>query len=174
MFKFEELCELVRLVGSSDVGMLEIEHAGGRLRIEGKAPVAAASVAMVAAPAPQPGPEAAIAPPARPAVTAPTTPIHQGAQGGRVSASSQPVWRPRSRAAKGAASVATAVTSGRRGAATTTAAPPSQAHFSHGISSATSDGSTVAPHQMRRPDGASSRDSSSGSRTTHRVNLPRG
>ena len=39
MFKFEELCELVRLVGSSEVGMVEIEHAGGRLRIEGKAPV---------------------------------------------------------------------------------------------------------------------------------------
>ncbi len=28
MFKFEELCELVRLVGSSEVAMVEIEHAG--------------------------------------------------------------------------------------------------------------------------------------------------
>ena len=69
MFKFEELCELVRLVGSSEVGMVEIEHAGGRLRIEGKAPAAAAPVAMVAAPAPQPASEAAIASSAAPAPT---------------------------------------------------------------------------------------------------------
>lgn len=68
MFKFEELCELVRLVGSSEVGMVEIEHAGGRLRIEGKAPAATAQVAMVAAPAPQPAPEATIAPSAASAV----------------------------------------------------------------------------------------------------------
>ena len=67
MFKFEELCELVRLVGSSEVGMIEIEHAGGRLRIEGKAPAAAAPVAMVAAPAPQPSAEATVAPSASPA-----------------------------------------------------------------------------------------------------------
>ena len=39
MFKFEELCELIRLVGSTDVALIEIEHAGGRLRIDGKAPV---------------------------------------------------------------------------------------------------------------------------------------
>ncbi len=38
MFKFDELCELIRLVGSTDVAMVEIEHAGGRLRIDGKAP----------------------------------------------------------------------------------------------------------------------------------------
>ena len=69
MFKFEELCELVRLVGSSEVGMVEIEHAGGRLRIEGKAPAAAAPVAMVAAPAPQPASEAAVASSAAPAPT---------------------------------------------------------------------------------------------------------
>ena len=56
MFKFEELCELVRLVGSSEVAMVEIEHAGGRLRIDGKAPVSSmpAPVAMVAAAAPTP------------------------------------------------------------------------------------------------------------------------
>lgn len=53
MFKFEELCELIRLVGSSDVACFEIEHAGGRLRIDGKAPatVVAASPSMVSAPA---------------------------------------------------------------------------------------------------------------------------
>jgi len=39
MFKFEELCELIRLVGSTEVASFEIEHAGGRLRIDGKAPV---------------------------------------------------------------------------------------------------------------------------------------
>jgi len=38
MFKFEELCELIRLVGSTEVASIEIEHAGGRLRIDGKAP----------------------------------------------------------------------------------------------------------------------------------------
>ncbi|MEX1311469.1 MAG: acetyl-CoA carboxylase biotin carboxyl carrier protein [Candidatus Sulfomarinibacteraceae bacterium] len=75
MFKFEELCELVRLVGSSEVGMIEIEHAGGRLRIEGKAPVAAAPVAMVAAPAPQPSAEAAVAPSASPAAIGADSPV---------------------------------------------------------------------------------------------------
>jgi acetyl-CoA carboxylase biotin carboxyl carrier protein len=39
MFKFEELCTLIRLVGSTEVALVEIEHAGARLRIEGKAPV---------------------------------------------------------------------------------------------------------------------------------------
>lgn len=48
MFKFEELCELIRLVDSTDVASVEIEHAGGRLRIEGKMPTA---VAVPAAPA---------------------------------------------------------------------------------------------------------------------------
>jgi acetyl-CoA carboxylase biotin carboxyl carrier protein len=43
MFKFEELCELIRLVGSTDVASVEIEHAGGRLRIDGKAPPAVVS-----------------------------------------------------------------------------------------------------------------------------------
>ena len=38
MFKFDELCELIRLVGSTEVATVEIEHAGGRLRIDGKAP----------------------------------------------------------------------------------------------------------------------------------------
>lgn len=54
MFKFEELCELIRLVDSSDVASVEIEHAGGRLRIEGKLPpvVAAPAPAVVAPAAP--------------------------------------------------------------------------------------------------------------------------
>lgn len=54
MFKFEELCELIRLVGSSEVASVEIEHAGGRLRIDGKAPVSVVSAvpaAVHAAPA---------------------------------------------------------------------------------------------------------------------------
>ncbi|MEE4272722.1 MAG: acetyl-CoA carboxylase biotin carboxyl carrier protein [Thermoanaerobaculales bacterium] len=42
MFKFDELCELIRLVGSSGVAAVEIEHAGGRLRIDGVPKVAAA------------------------------------------------------------------------------------------------------------------------------------
>jgi len=53
MFKFEELCELIRLVGSTDVAMVEIEHAGGRLRIDGNNPVpvvTTAAAAPVAAP----------------------------------------------------------------------------------------------------------------------------
>ncbi len=45
MFKLEEICELVRLVGSSRVASLEVEHAGSRLRIEGMpAPPAVAAV----------------------------------------------------------------------------------------------------------------------------------
>jgi acetyl-CoA carboxylase biotin carboxyl carrier protein len=39
MFKFEEICELVRLVASSGVSAVEIEHAGSRLRIDGTPPV---------------------------------------------------------------------------------------------------------------------------------------
>ncbi len=39
MFKFEEICELIRLVGSSGVASVEVEHGGSRLRIEGSAPV---------------------------------------------------------------------------------------------------------------------------------------
>lgn len=53
MFKFDELCELIRLVGSTEVAAVEIEHAGGRLRIDGKAqaPVMNAAPAVVQAPA---------------------------------------------------------------------------------------------------------------------------
>ncbi len=52
MFKFEEICELIRLVGSSKVSKVEIEHGGSTLRIEGPAQVVAAPVqAPSAAPA---------------------------------------------------------------------------------------------------------------------------
>ncbi|MBD3850663.1 MAG: acetyl-CoA carboxylase biotin carboxyl carrier protein [Acidobacteria bacterium] len=55
MFKFEEICELIQLVGSSGVANVEVEHAGSRVRIEGRAQVVAAQAApsvMAAAPAP--------------------------------------------------------------------------------------------------------------------------
>ena len=50
MFKFDEICELVRLVGSTKVGSLEIEHAGSRIRIEGAAPAPQIAVAATANP----------------------------------------------------------------------------------------------------------------------------
>ena len=68
MFKFEEICELIQLVGSSGVSTVEVEHAGSRVRIEGRAPVAAAPVAApahaesVPQPALQTRPEAPPAP----------------------------------------------------------------------------------------------------------------
>ncbi len=40
MFKFDEICELIRLVGSSGVAAVEIEHGGSRVRIEGVASAA--------------------------------------------------------------------------------------------------------------------------------------
>ena len=61
MFKFEEICELIQLVGSSGVANVEVEHAGSRVRIEGRTQVVAAQAApsvAAAAPAPQPFPEA--------------------------------------------------------------------------------------------------------------------
>jgi acetyl-CoA carboxylase biotin carboxyl carrier protein len=61
MFKFEEICELIQLVGSSGVASVEVEHAGSRVRIEGRTQVvavqAAPSVAAAAA-VPEPVPEA--------------------------------------------------------------------------------------------------------------------
>ncbi len=35
MFKFKEICELIRLVSSTGVAAVEIEHGGRRLKIEG-------------------------------------------------------------------------------------------------------------------------------------------
>jgi acetyl-CoA carboxylase biotin carboxyl carrier protein len=70
MFKFEEICELIQLVGSSGVSTLEVEHAGSRVRIEGRAQATAVPVAGPAADvsAPQPTPEA---PPPAPVAAAP-------------------------------------------------------------------------------------------------------
>ncbi len=48
MFKFDEIRELIELVGSSGVSSVEIEHAGSRLRIEGQAPVVVAAPPAVA------------------------------------------------------------------------------------------------------------------------------
>ena len=67
MFKFDELCELIRLVGSTEVAMVEIEHAGGRLRIDGKAPAPVVSHAPPMAQAPA-------------AVTIETAPVAVGPQ----------------------------------------------------------------------------------------------
>jgi acetyl-CoA carboxylase biotin carboxyl carrier protein len=63
MFKFEEICELIQLVGSSGVANVEVEHAGSRLRIEGRTQVVAAQAApSVAAATPaQPVPETLVA-----------------------------------------------------------------------------------------------------------------
>lgn len=36
MLKFEEICELIRLVGSTGVGRVEIEHGGARIQVEGR------------------------------------------------------------------------------------------------------------------------------------------
>lgn len=52
MYKFEEICELIQLVGSSGVSSVEVEHAGSRVRIEGKATVVAAHAAAPVAAAP--------------------------------------------------------------------------------------------------------------------------
>ncbi len=52
MYKFEEICELIQLVGSSGVSSVEVEHAGSRVRIEGRSTVVAAPVAAPLAAAP--------------------------------------------------------------------------------------------------------------------------
>jgi acetyl-CoA carboxylase biotin carboxyl carrier protein len=56
MYKFEEICELIQLVGSTGVASVEMEHAGSRVRIEGQCQVVAAVPA--AAPVPAAGPVA--------------------------------------------------------------------------------------------------------------------
>ena len=71
MFKFEEICELIQLVGSSGVANVEVEHAGSRVRIEGRTQVVAAQTApsvAAAAPAPQPNSGAPAAPEAGAAI----------------------------------------------------------------------------------------------------------
>lgn len=58
MYKFEEICELIELVGSSGVAVVEIEHAGSRVRVEGRLQV----VAALAAPQIPPSAESVVAP----------------------------------------------------------------------------------------------------------------
>ncbi|HOC44682.1 MAG TPA: acetyl-CoA carboxylase biotin carboxyl carrier protein [Thermoanaerobaculales bacterium] len=62
MFKFDEICELIRLVASTGVAALEVDHGGSKLRIDGVPPVVVADPsaggAMVAA-APRPAAEPA-------------------------------------------------------------------------------------------------------------------
>jgi len=60
MFKFDEICELIKLVASTGVAALEVEHGGSKLRIDGVPPVvvAAASTAATAAGATATGPAA--------------------------------------------------------------------------------------------------------------------
>ena len=54
MYKFEEICELIELVGSSGVARVEMEHAGSRVRIEGRCQVVAAAPAAAPLPAAAP------------------------------------------------------------------------------------------------------------------------
>jgi len=60
MFKFDEICELIKLVASTGVAALEVEHGGSKLRIDGVPPVvvAGASTAATAAGATATGPAA--------------------------------------------------------------------------------------------------------------------
>ena len=52
MYKFEEICELIELVGSSGVSVVEIEHAGSRVRVEGRPQAVAAQPIPASAEAP--------------------------------------------------------------------------------------------------------------------------
>ncbi len=54
MYKFEEICELIELVGSSGVAVVEIEHAGSRVRVEGRLQVVAAPAALQIPPSAEP------------------------------------------------------------------------------------------------------------------------
>jgi acetyl-CoA carboxylase biotin carboxyl carrier protein len=78
MFKFEEICELIRLVGSTEVASVEIEHAGARVRIDGNHPPQVVEVTPAPTPAPAVAPsvEAGAAPAATagPAATAAAAP----------------------------------------------------------------------------------------------------
>jgi len=60
MFKFDEICELIKLVASTGVAALEVEHGGSKLRIDGVPPVvvAEASTAGTAVGATATGPAA--------------------------------------------------------------------------------------------------------------------
>ena len=56
MFKFDEICELIKLVASTGVAALEVEHGGSKLRIDGVPPVVVAEASTAAT---APGPTAA-------------------------------------------------------------------------------------------------------------------
>ena len=64
MFKFEEICELIRLVGTTDVGSVEIEHAGSRIRVEGRSSAPAAATAPILSGLPEAPHPAVVAAPA--------------------------------------------------------------------------------------------------------------
>ncbi len=89
MFKFEEICELIQLVGSSGVSAVEVEHAGSRVIIKGRKQVAATPAAAPSATvsaASQPAPEAL------PASAAPTLePAAAPAEDENVHAISSPI-----------------------------------------------------------------------------------
>jgi len=70
MFKFEEICELIRLVGSTGVAGLEIEHGGTRICIDGVPTMASAAPGDAPAVAAAPAPRAAAAGPAGTAAAA--------------------------------------------------------------------------------------------------------
>ena len=54
MYKFEEICELIRLVASTRVASLEIEHGGTRIKVEGTSPVSVVEAVPVSAAHPMP------------------------------------------------------------------------------------------------------------------------
>ena len=62
MFKFDEICELIKLVAATGVAAVELDHGGSKLRIDGVPPVvfadapSAAAAAAAAAPRPAPAP----------------------------------------------------------------------------------------------------------------------
>lgn len=66
MLTFEQIKELIELVGAQRLQGLEVERSGFRLRIDGQAPAPVATAAPVAPPAP--------AAPAPPSTPAPATP----------------------------------------------------------------------------------------------------
>jgi len=62
MLKFEEICELIRLVGSTGVARVEVEHGGARIEIEGK-PQPQVVVASAAGTETAPASQVLLAPP---------------------------------------------------------------------------------------------------------------
>jgi len=74
MFKFDEICELIRLVGSSKVSKVEIEHGGSTLRIEGPAQVVAAPAQSPSSHAPAGGAAPSTGPDVEPA-SVPVAPV---------------------------------------------------------------------------------------------------